>query len=74
MEDMKELWRILWFESGWAQLTWKQRAVAVYVCLSLMACLGLAESSNILIMFGIVANLGVSVALAKRSKFPDMEE
>lgn len=74
MEDMKELWRIFWVESGWAQLTWKQRAIATYVCLSLLACLGLAEPSNILVVFGIVANLGVSVALARRAKFPDMEE
>jgi len=69
MENMKELWRILWVESGWAQQTWKQRAVAAYVCLSLLACFGIAES-HILVVTGVVANLCVAVSLARRAKFP----
>lgn len=42
---MKELWKILWVESGWAKLTIEERIKMKYFMLSLFLVLASAESS-----------------------------
>lgn len=69
---MKELWKILWEDSGWAALTMGERIKAIYFCLSLFVCIVLAEAPFLWLLVA-VANLVVSVKAVKtiKTKIPD---
>lgn len=56
---MKELWNILWVESGWASLTIKECIKMMYFVLSFMLVLASAESS---ILFLLVTTLNFAIS------------
>lgn len=56
---MKELWNILWVESGWASLNIKERIKMMYFVLSFMLVLASAESP---IWFLLVTTLNFAIS------------
>lgn len=59
---MKELFRILWTETGWPRLTTTERVKAAYFGLSLLMLLGCAATSPWGVLLQ-VANLGVAAKI-----------
>ena len=70
---MKELYKILWVESGWSKMTWKQRLVAVYFGLSMGMVLMCAESKWWILAI-MCMNAALSGVIAKNTKFPEMDD
>lgn len=69
---MKELWNILWVESGWASLTIKERIKMMYFMLSFLLVLASAESS--IWLLGVTTlNFAISGKIVRtiKTKIPD---
>lgn len=64
---MKELWNILWGESGLARLTIKERIKMMYFVLSFMLVLASAESS-IWLLLVTTLNFAISGKLVRTIK------
>ena len=64
---MKELWNILWVESGWAKLTIKERIKMTYFMLSLFLVLASAEAS-MWILIAATLNFAISAKMVRTIK------
>ena len=69
---MKELWNILWVESGWAKLTIKERIKMTYFMLSLFLVLASAESP-IWLLVAATLNFAISGKIVRtiKTEIPD---
>lgn len=69
---MKELWNILWVESGWASMTIKERIKMMYFMLSFLLVLASAESS-IWLLIATTLNFAISGKIVRtiKTKIPD---
>lgn len=68
---MKELWNILWVESGWASLTIKERIKMMYFVLSFMLVLASAESIWFLLVTTLNFAISTKVVRTIKTEIPD---